>query len=453
MKAATRHGTMKLLLVEDEEILRVSLAKELGRAGHAVEAHDRPPAALAALGAGSFDAAIADIRLPGMDGFAFMEEAQRLRPGLPFVFVTAFATVRDAVRAMRLGAFDYLTKPFEVEELLVLLERIRSVRALKDENEALRRRVEAMARDTELGNAPAMQRILDDLPLVAASDETVLITGETGTGKEHLSRLVHARSRRAEGPFVKASCAAFNPELIESELFGHEKGAFTGADARRIGRFERAQGGTIMLDDVDDVPLGMQVKLLSVLQDGAVERVGGERPIRVDVRLVVATKADLAKLVEAGRFRRDLYYRVNVLPMHLPRLRERASDIPTLVEAFLRRHGAGRTFAVAPAALDALVGYAWPGNIRELENLVKRLVVMAPGGQIGIEDLPEHVREPAVAGAATESRYTEAVARLERDLFLDALSRAQGNVTRAAEELGLPPSTFRDKLGRLGIQR
>ncbi len=447
---------MRLLLVEDERILRVSLVKELRKAGHEVDAHERPASALSALsGTGTrYDVVIADIRLPGMDGFAFMEEVRAARPGVPFVFMTAFATVRDAVRAMRLGAFDYLTKPFEVDELLLLLDRIRSVRALKDENEALRRRVEGIGREDELGSAPAMRRILDDLPLVATSDETVLITGDTGTGKEHLARIIHARGRRSDGPFVKVSCAALSPELVESELFGHEKGAYTGAESRKIGRFERAQGGTVMLDDVDDVPLGIQVKLLQVLQDAVVERVGGDRPIRVDVRVIAATKADLEEMVRAGKFRRDLFYRINVLPMQLPRLCDRTGDIPSLVDRFLLRHAAGRMIPVSPEALDLLVAYPWPGNIRELENLIKRLVVLAPEGRIDVHHIPEHVRTAAAAdasGSVGGGVYEQTVAQVERKLIAEALSRAGGNRTRAAQDLGLPPSTLRDKLVKLGI--
>ncbi len=447
---------MRVLLVEDEKILRVSLAKELSKAGHTVDVHDRPPSALAALAASAPDVVVADIRLPGMDGFQFMEEAQRLCGEIPFVFMTGFGTVRDAVRAMRLGAYDYLTKPFEVEELLMLLDRIGQVRALRDENAMLRKRVERMSRDDELGTSRAMSQLLDDLPLVAASDETVLLTGETGTGKEHLGRIIHARSQRADGPFVQVSCAALSADLIESELFGHEKGSFTGASVRVIGRFERAQGGTLLLDEVDDVPLPIQVKLLEVLQNSTIERVGGQRPVPIDVRVIAATKTDLLPLVKAGRFRQDLYYRINVLPMVLPPLRDRREDIPGLVDRFLLRYSAGRVLGVTPDALEELIAYPWPGNIRELENLVKRLIVHATGGQIDVAAIPPHVRQAASVARVTASdprgSYEETMSRVERDLLLDALRRAQGNRTRAAEELGLAPSTLRDKLAKLGIE-
>jgi DNA-binding NtrC family response regulator len=446
---------MRVLLIEDEQILRVSLAKELGKAGHAVEAHERPAAALNALAHGEYDVVVADIQLPGMDGFQLMEEAKLAGKSPPVIFMTAFATVRDAVRAMRLGAFDYLTKPFDVGELLVLLSRIHTLRALRDENAALKRRLVAMDRDDELGSAPTVRRLLDDLPLVAASDETVLITGETGTGKEHLARLIHVRSRRAEAPFVNVSCAALNAELIESELFGHEKGAFTGAHTRRIGRFEAANGGTLLLDDIDDVPIGIQVKLLHVLQDAVIERVGAGKTIHVDVRVIAATKADLGQNVEAGRFRQDLFYRINVLPMRLPPLRERVEDIPMLVERLLRRHSQGRPVAVTKDALDVLQGYAWPGNIRELENLLKRLLALVPSGSIGVDDLPEHIRHAVPRSAPPEGsgRYDEVIHRVERELLLEALRHANGNLTRAAQDLGLAPSTFRDKMSKLGLQR
>jgi DNA-binding NtrC family response regulator len=301
-----------------------------------------------------------------------------------------------------------------------------------------------------------MGRVLTDLPLVAASDEIVLITGETGTGKEHLARLIHARSRRGDGPFVKVSCAALSPELIESELFGHEKGAYTGADQRVAGRFERAQGGTLLLDDIDDIPAALQVKLLEVLQDGVIERVGGERPIRVDARFLVATKVDLGELVKQGAFRQDLFYRINVLPMHLPPLRERREDLPLLLERFLARFAPERSIQVAPAALDVLLAHPWPGNIRELENLVKRLVVLVPDGPIDVAVLPLHIRHAASAARdapTPRGRLDDVLARVERDLLLDALRRHGGNRTRAAEELGLPASTFRDRLAKLGVDR
>lgn len=442
---------MRILLIEDEEILRVSLARELARAGHVVDAHERPASALSSLQDRAFDAVVTDIRLPGMDGFALLEQLRRLRPETPVVFMTAYATVRDAVRAIRLGAYDYLTKPFEVDELLVLLDRIRELPSRPSEGDAQRRTLEAMTRTEELGSSPALARILEDLPLVASSDETVLITGETGTGKEHLARIIHARGRRAHRPLVKVSCAALSAHLVESELFGHEKGAFTGAEQRRIGRFERAQGGTLLLDEIDDVPLPIQVKLLQVLQDGEIERVGGDRPIPVDVRVMAATKADLSQLVESGQFRRDLYYRLNVLPMRVPPLRERTGDIPGLVERFLIQHNPPRP-TVSEEALDLLVHAAWPGNVRELENLIKRLVVLVPEGKIEPHHLPLSLRvEAEVPLRGRVGRYEEAITRVERDLLVDALRRTGGNRTRAAELLGLAPSTLRDKLTKHGI--
>ena len=453
---APRATRMRILLVEDETILRVSLAKELAKVGHLVDAHDRPQAALAALAENVPDVVVADIRMPGMDGFEFMEQAQKTHSDLPFIFMTAFGTVRDAVRAMRLGAYDYLTKPFEAEELLLQLRRIGQVRALYDENAILRKRVERMSSDDELGTSRAMAQLLAELPLVASSDETVLLTGETGTGKEHLGRIIHARSAREAGPFVQVSCAALSAELIESELFGHEKGSFTGASGRVIGRFERAQGGSLLLDEVDDVPLAIQVKLLEVLQNSTVERVGGQRPIPVDVRVIAATKIDLMPLVKAGRFRPDLYYRLNVLPLQLPPLRDRREDIPGLVDRFLLRYSADRAFSISPDALDELIAYPWPGNIRELENLVKRLIVHAAHGHIDVDAIPAHVRHAASVARTEPSqgrgRYEETVARVERDLLIEALRRSGGNRTRAAEDLGLAPSTLRDKLAKLGIE-
>lgn len=447
---------MRILLIEDEEILRVSLARELDRAGHAVDAHERPASALVAAAKCGFDVVVSDIRMPGMDGFALLEELRTLQPLLPVIFMTAFGTVRDAVRAMRLGAVDYLTKPFEVDELLTLVKRIRDTPSATHPSVPPRgRALEQRARVEELGSAPAMLPILEDLPLVAASDEIVLIWGETGTGKEHLATIIHALGARADGPFVKVSCAALSEQLVESELFGHEKGAFTGAERQRIGRFERAQHGTLMLDEIDDIPLSLQVKLLQVLQDRAIERVGGDKFIPVDVRVLAATKVDLAELVEQGKFRRDLYYRLNVIPMRLPPLRERAQDIPSIVGRLAERHATHQVLQLTAEAMACIVAYAWPGNVRELENLVKRLVVLAPDGRADVEHLPAHMR---LAPAAPErrpgdssARYDDQIAHVERDLLRRAVLQAGGNRTRAAAILGMPASTLRDKLRKYAI--
>jgi DNA-binding NtrC family response regulator len=443
---------MHILLIEDEEILRVSLARELARAGHDVDAHERPASALAAIARRDFDAVITDIRMPGMNGFDLLEELERLRPDVPVVFMTAYATVRDAVRAIRMGAFDYLTKPFEVEELLVLLQRIRDLPKTGADGQEKHRTLQRMTRVEELGSSRAMRQILADLPLVASSDELILINGETGTGKEHLARIIHSHGPRADGPFLKVSCAALSAQLVESELFGHEKGAFTGAERRRIGRFERARGGTLMLDEVDDVPLSIQVKLLQVLQDGVVERVGGDQPIPVDVRVIAATKADLEGLVEAGRFRSDLFYRLNVIPLRLPPLRERREDIPGLIERLVERYTTRDPFTMSPQALHALVHYSWPGNVRELENLIKRLIALVRECPVELGHLPLEVRVEAEAPSGTRAgTYDEKIADVERKLLKEALEQAGGNKTQAAKRLGIPASTLRDKLAKHGI--
>lgn len=449
---------MRVMLVEDEEIMRVSLTRELTRAGYAIEAHERPSSALVSLSETRCDVIVSDIRMPGMDGFAFLAKVLELHPDTSVIFMTAFGTVRDAVRAMRLGAFDYLTKPFEVEELVALLRRIRDLPSPTGEPQSLKRTRASQARAEELGSASSMRSILDQLPRVACSEEIVLIWGETGTGKEHLARLLHAQSRRADGPFLKVSCAALSPQLVESELFGHERGAFTGADRRRVGRFERAAGGSLMLDEVDDVPLALQVKLLEVLQDRAIERVGGDAPVPVDVRVIAATKANLEELVEQGKFRRDLFYRLNVIPLRLPPLRERREDIPALFARLVAQQSTGRELTLSPAALDAIVGYGWPGNVRELQNLVKRLLVMAQGDVIDVVDLPEAMRRetPNMAAAPVPGResrvsYADEMARTERDLLEQALEESGGNRTRAALALGIPASTLRDKLAKQGL--
>ncbi|NOY93412.1 MAG: sigma-54-dependent Fis family transcriptional regulator [Deltaproteobacteria bacterium] len=448
---------MRILLVEDEEILRVSLARELTRAGHMVDAHSRPASALVAASEGVFDVVVSDIRMPGMDGFDLLEEIRAIRAGVPVVFMTAFGTVRDAVRAMRLGAVDYLTKPFEVDELLALLDRLHDApKAARLSAPPRGRALEQRARVEELGSSPAMQRILSDLPLVAASDEMVLIWGETGTGKEHLAQIIHALGERADGPFIKVSCAALSEQLVESELFGHEKGAFTGADRQRIGRFERACGGTLMLDEIDDIPLPIQVKLLQVLQDRAIERVGGDRSIPVDVRVLAATKLDLEELVEQGKFRRDLYYRLNVIPMRLPPLRERPEDILDILTRIAKRHARGEVLELTDGAKALVQSYAWPGNVRELENMVKRLVVLAPNGRVEAAHLRSHMAPPRghaphTSPAPSAEGYGDQMARVERDLLVRAVEQAGGNRTRAAILLGIPASTLRDKLKKYAI--
>ncbi|HID10224.1 MAG TPA: sigma-54-dependent Fis family transcriptional regulator, partial [Candidatus Latescibacteria bacterium] len=372
--------------------------------------------------------------------------------------------------------------PFDNEELLLLLERIRKVREVMAENLRLRKRLEEQYRlEDMVGKGHKMQEVFRLIRTVAPSDSTVLLQGETGTGKELAAYAFHELSHRRDGPFVKVSCAALSRELLESELFGHVKGAFTSAVRDKPGKFELADGGTIFLDEVDDIPLELQVKLLRVLQEREFERVGGTRTLKVDVRVIAATKVDLFERVRRGLFRKDLYYRLNVVPIRLPPLRERREDIPLLVEHFLKHFGVEGRITISPDAMKLLMDYDWPGNVRELENLIERLVVVGAGPQVRPEDLPPEVRTPVQPGemgpsleevlkrqeeleamirmlraGTTEpdigtASFEEIVAAKERELIQEALRRTGGNKTRAAELLRMKLSTFRDKMRRLGL--
>ncbi|HDI00705.1 MAG TPA: sigma-54-dependent Fis family transcriptional regulator, partial [Firmicutes bacterium] len=360
---------MRVLLVEDDRVARVPLRDDIAEAGYDVDEAGSAEEALELLGKKGYDVVVTDLRMPGMDGIELLERIKAESPDTEVIVITAYGTVRTAVRAMKLGAYEYLTKPFDNEELLLLLERIRRMREVMEENVRLRRRLEERYRlEDMVGKGHKMQEVFRLIRTVASSDSTVLLQGETGTGKELAAHAIHELSPRRDGPFVKVSCAALSRELLESELFGHVKGAFTSAVKDKPGKFELADGGTIFLDEVDDIPLELQVKLLRVLQEREFERVGGTRTIRVDVRVIAATKVDLLERVRRGLFREDLYYRLNVVPIRLPPLRERKEDVPLLMEHFLRKLGAEGRIEMTPEAMKLLMDYDWPGNVRELEN-------------------------------------------------------------------------------------
>ena len=470
---------MRVLLVEDDRVARVPLRDDIAEAGYDVDEAGSAEEALELLGKKGYDVVVTDLRMPGMDGIELLERIKAESPDTEVIVITAYGTVRTAVRAMKLGAYEYLTKPFDNEELLLLLERIRRMREVMEENVRLRRRLEERYRlEDMVGKGHKMQEVFRLIRTVASSDSTVLLQGETGTGKELAAHAIHELSPRREGPFVKVSCAALSRELLESELFGHVKGAFTSAVKDKPGKFELADGGTIFLDEVDDIPLELQVKLLRVLQEREFERVGGTRTIRVDVRVIAATKVDLLERVRRGLFREDLYYRLNVVPIRLPPLRERKEDVPLLMEHFLRKLGAEGRIEMTPEAMKLLMDYDWPGNVRELENLVERLVVVGAGPKVGPEDLPPEIRSPApkekgpsleevlrrqeelermirMLGSSEprlgDASFEEIVEAKERELITEALRRTGGNKTKAAELLGMKLSTFRDKMKRLGL--
>ncbi len=460
---------MKVLLADDEKILRIPLADEIEAAGHAVTAVADGDAALAALAADPYDCVITDLAMPGADGHAVLAAARER--GMDVVVITGAGDVDDAVAAMKAGAYDFLRKPFLNDEVIVLLERLAELRGLRQEVADLRHGGARHGLARVVGSSPALQPVLDRARAVARSDAGVLIVGESGVGKEVLARAVHEESARADQPFVPIAGGVLAGTLLESELFGHEKGAFTGADARRVGRFEQAAGGTVFLDDIDDMPLATQVKLLRVLQEHTVERLGGG-PVEVDIRVVAATKEDLAPLVRAGRFREDLYYRLNVITLTLPPLRERPEDVAELATYFLARHGGERDLAFAPATLAALRRHDWPGNIRELENAVLRGATLLPPGATAIE--PEHLFPagavpdavdavaPASAqgtgaatgdddGAGTLRTLADAVEAAERSAIRSALAATGGHRGRTAERLGISRKHLWDKMKRLGI--
>jgi two-component system NtrC family response regulator len=443
-----------VLVVDDEAAQRQVLAGFLRRCGYRVSEASGADAALAIVARETVDLVLSDIRMPGRSGAELLEEVRSLNPEVPVILMTAYGSIASAVGAMKRGAADYLTKPIDLDELEILVARTLERRALESENRELRRVLEGRYRLEGLETANArMAEAINTAARAAPSRATILIRGESGTGKELLARAIHYASPRRQKPFVAVNVAALPETLVESELFGHERGAFTGADRERRGRFELADGGTLLLDEIGDLPRATQVKLLRVLQERAFERLGGTRTITVDVRVIAATNRDLEAAVREGSFREDLYYRLNVVTVEVPPLRERREDIPLLVEKFVARFAAeaGRPIeGVSREALDQLVRYAYPGNVRELENIVQRAVVLARGPRITTADLPLHLGAPP-GEAGDAGTFVERVAAFERRLIVEALDRAQGVRTRAARELGMSERHLRYKLKKYGL--
>ncbi len=451
---------LRVLVCDDEAGLREMLCILLRRHGYEVDAAAGVKDARGLLGGVSapFDAVVTDLVMPDGSGLEVLEAARRRDPDTQVIVITAYATTERAVAAMRAGAYDYVQKPFENEALLATLEKALERRALEAENRSLRDVLERRWREGDLvGRSAALERVRDLLRRVADSPVNVLITGESGTGKELVARALHHHSGRAEGPFVAINCGALPEPLMESELFGHERGAFTGAERAKEGLVRAAQGGTLFLDEVGELPAALQVKLLRVLQERRVRPVGGTREHEVDVRIVAATNRDLASEVAAGRFRQDLFYRLDVVRIHLPPLRERPEDVPLLAEHFLGKHTAlqRKRLRFTPEALAWLGRRDYPGNVRELENLVERAVALCAGEYITLEDLPA---EPAAAPAATplpvlsEGFQLDAwLQEMERQLLLQALEQAGGVRTRAARLLGTTFRSFRYRLAKYGL--
>jgi two-component system, NtrC family, response regulator AtoC len=449
---------VRVLIVDDDPGLRKSLSLLLDGDGHGVAAEPGAESALARLKAERFDVVLCDVRMPEMDGLEFLRRYQALGGRALVIMMSAYGREEAAIAAMKEGAYDYLPKPFRSDEVLLTLRKAEERERLRGRIASLEAEVARYREPDVVADSPAMRRVMDLATRVAPHPTTVLITGESGTGKEVVARAIHRMSPRRDQGFVAVNCAAIPESLLESELFGHARGAFTGAVADKIGLFEEANGGTLLLDEVGDLPLSLQVKLLRVLQEGAIRRVGEARERRVDVRLIGATARNLEADVGTGRFREDLFYRLNVVRIHIPPLRERAEDVEHLALVLLQRAAgrAGRRAEFAPDVLPALRQHRWPGNVRELENAIERAVVLSTDGVIRGDAVREAGQGagPETAGtrAATPARLKDAVAQAERDAIANALATAQGNREQAARLLGVSLRTLYYKLRDAGLE-
>jgi len=459
----------RILVVEDNPTMREGLEQMLLRAGHEVTTAVDGPAALAVCREQAMDLVITDFKMEGMTGLELLESLRKQAfPGDPdVVLITAYGTIDIAVDAMQRGAVDFITKPFDTDEFKVKVEKALRTRELMRERDAFKAEAEYLREEVEqhfgeiVGRSTSMRGIFDSVRKVAETSSSVYIYGESGTGKELIARAIHRESPRRDGPFIKVNCSALAESLLESELFGHEKGAFTGAIRERKGRFELADGGTLFLDEISDIPPSVQVKLLRVLQEKEIERVGGEETIHVDVRIISATNRDLAPLVSKGAFREDLYYRLHIIPITVPPLRERKEDIAPLVHHFVRTISAdiGKSVeGVSDEVMALLHRYDWPGNIRELENMIERAIVLCDGGSLGVEEFPLDYRaatrragEPLIPPPLGTISLDDALARLERAMIESALAEARGVKTRTAELLGIKTSALYYKLEKYGL--
>ncbi|UCG59408.1 MAG: sigma-54-dependent Fis family transcriptional regulator [Phycisphaerales bacterium] len=449
----------KLLIVDDEPLKRVVMLERLKEEGYVVDAYDSPLAAEKVLARNSYDVILTDIRMPGLDGISFLKKIKDRDRNQAVIVMTAFATVETAIEAMKQGAYDYLQKPFSTEELILKLGRLLRYKGIEEENRLLRRELRSGSGETKLiGKSKAIRDVLSKVNMLASVDSNVLIQGASGTGKECVARLIHESSFRSSGPFIAISCGSLPSELIEAELFGYEQGAFTGAVKQRAGRFELADGGTLFLDDVDDIPVGLQVKLLRVIQERKFERIGSEMTLSVNFRLIAASKDNLESLVNKGRFREDLYYRLNVVPVHLLPLRQRREDIPLLCEYFVNRFAVKlnlRGPRIDEEAMSKLVNYGWPGNVRELENIIERMLVLSRDGHIKVETLPAEFSAPDTSAITVRTDYLDQVdlhrtmADIEDQLVRWALTKSDGNLARAASLLNIPRSSLQYKVSKL----
>jgi DNA-binding NtrC family response regulator len=449
---------LKVFVVDDERIIRVTTADDLRDAGYSVREFASGESALQFLNETdeTVDVVITDLNMPNMDGIEFLSKLKKTKPDVYVVLMTAYASVKTAVEAIKLGAYDYISKPFDIEELLLTLKRISDVKEVKDENKQLRKQV-LRTFDTSnfVGKSSLTKQVFELVEIILNTSTTVLITGETGTGKELLTNIIHYNSNRSKNPLIKVSCAILSREIFESELFGHEKGAFTSAEKQKIGRFEMANNGTLYLDDIDDIPYDLQVKLLRALEESEIERVGGTQTIKIDVRVIASTKKNLKEMVENGTFREDLYYRLNVFPINLPPLRERIGDIEILAKHFASEFSKGANITIDSEALELIKLYPFTGNVRELKNLMERLVLLAKDGIIDKNILPIEFRFPGKKHTCfyfENKPLSDIVREVEANAIIDALMRTGGNKSKAAQILQVPVSTLKSRIEKLNIQ-
>jgi Nif-specific regulatory protein len=451
----------RILIADDHDALRRGLVRGLAEAGHEVDEAANGNAAIERLHEGSFDIVLSDLKMGGSDGLDVLRTTRALHPTTAVILMTAFGSVNTAVEAMKMGAFDYVQKPFEIEEMELKIEKALEMKRLKHEIEYLRHTQQDIYEfDRIVGSSASLQRVLDIVRKVAKSNTTVLIRGETGTGKELIAGAIHHNSLRSSRNFVKVNCAALQENLLESELFGHEKGAFTGADKQRIGRFEQADSGTLFLDEIGDMSASTQAKILRVLQEHEFERLGGTRTLRVDVRLIAATNRDLPRMVQSGTFREDLYYRLNVVSIEMPPLRERKDDIVPLAASFIRRFAGElkkKIDGLDPEAQKLLMRYNWPGNIRELENAIERAMLLAEGRSIAADDL-RLGETPSTRTGGEHASVVKippsgiALEEIERNALVEALKMSNWVQKDAAELLSISPRVMNYKIKTLGIE-
>ena len=443
---------MKLLLIEDEKLTRISLTDTLSKAGHQVTACETGIQGLQTFEQSHFDVVISDLRLPGMSGIEVLEKIKKKEKSCTVLIMTAHGSVETAVEALKLGAYDYLTKPFSPDELLNTLVRIQELKKVLNENKNLKQQIAKLSKKSFIGSSKKILRLKETISIIAEGDYNVIIEGESGTGKEVVANEIHNLSSRKNNPFIKVNCSALAESVLESELFGHERGAFTGANQRHIGRFERANNGTIFLDDIDDLPLSIQVKLLRVIQERELERVGGKSTVPLNIRIICATKINLQQAVDKDAFRLDLYYRLNTIKLTIPPLRDHKDDIPLLMDYFLERNNANNSiFQQVQDAAPQILNHSWPGNVRELENFIERVVALSGLNQFNISSLIPEVSQAAPEKVEDSNKfeirsYKKFMEEQEFNLLKATLEKCNNNISLAAKTLDLPRSTLRSRI-------